>query len=132
MVLGMGLLAGLLCGSVAAGAPPHPEPRVIVTVLTVRGPHDRADVERAARQGWGRIVRCYKQNAGRARGKVALSLSVSRHGKIRAAHPTGSTLKKPALNQCLVSAFKALPMPTAKADSEASAEIYLAPGDSPS
>ena len=121
-------VTGLLI-SVSGEAAPHPEPRVIVNVLTVQGPHARADVERAARHGWGRIVRCYKKNAARAKGKVNFALSVSRHGKVKTAQSTHSTFQNSALSQCLAEALKGLPMPTAKADSLANAEIHLAPGD---
>jgi hypothetical protein len=109
--------------------PAHPEPRVIVTVSAVRGPHDRAEVERAARLAWGRIVGCYKAIDRTARGAVALELVVSASGKVTSARRTRSTLEKRELATCLTTAMEGLAMPTARARSVASTEIQVAPGD---
>lgn len=109
--------------------PHHPEPRVIVNVTSVRGPHPRKEVERAARLAWGRIVNCYEANAGKAKGVVALELALAGTGKVTAARRTRSTFRNPKLEACLSQALKGLPMPQARAGSTAQAEIQLAPGD---
>jgi hypothetical protein len=126
-------LAALACLVAATPAeaeqPPHPEPRVIVNVLSVKGPHARGEVERAARLGWGRIVRCYKSIDAQARGRAELELVISESGQVTSARQTRTTLRRPELPSCLASAMKAMGMPKASAQSTASVEIHVAPGD---
>jgi hypothetical protein len=110
---------------------PHPEPRVIVNVISVRGPHERAEVERAARRAWGRIVSCYKTIDQSARGTVELELVVAGTGKVTAARRTRSTLENGELASCLTDAMKGLSMPKAASRSTAKTEIRVAPGDPP-
>jgi hypothetical protein len=109
--------------------PPHPEPRVVVNVLSVRGPHPRPDVERSARLGWGRIVSCYNSLGQRTRGMVEVELVVSGDGRVSAVRRRRSTLKSPELAQCLTNALRRLAMPKAHARSTAVTEIHVAPGD---
>lgn len=111
--------------------PHHPEPRVIVNVTSVKGPHPRKDLERAARLTWGRIVSCYEATAGKAKGVVQFQLAVAGTGQVTGAKRTRSTFKNPKLEECLTQALKAAPMPRARAGSMAQAEIHLAPGDPP-
>jgi hypothetical protein len=115
----------------AHGRAPHPEPRVIVNVLSVKGPHERASVERSARLAWGRIVRCYKSIEQRERGSIGLELIVAGSGKVVEARRTQSTLESQQLAQCLTDAMKRLSMPKAEGRSTARAEIHVAPGDPP-
>jgi hypothetical protein len=107
----------------------HPEPRVIVNVISVSGPHPRKEVERAARLAWGRIVSCYEGMAGKAKGVLELELVVAGAGKVTDARRTRSTFRNQKLESCLIRALKGLPMPEARARSIAHAEIHLAPGD---
>src|SRR4029453_6637972 len=75
--------------------PPHPEPRVIVSVTRVRGPHDPKAVETAARTAWGRIVRCYKRTKhGRKlpRGTVVARVEIRANGDVIGARRRGGTL----------------------------------------
>jgi len=102
---------------------------VIVTVTAVRGPHPAEGVQRAARLGWGRIVRCYKTFARGAKGHVKVALEVARAGTVSDARVAQSTLDNRELDACLANAMLALAMPTADADSTAMLEIRLAPGD---
>lgn len=113
------------------GSPPapHPEPRVIVSVHSVRGPHVRKEVERAARLGWGRVVRCYKASSKRPSGSVHMELVVARNGNVSGARRTKSTLKDKTLADCLTQAMKGLPMPKARRASTASVEVHVGPGD---
>ena len=111
--------------------PPHPEPRVIVNALSVRGPHSRAEVERSARLGWGRIVRCYKSDGQGEKAIVNLVLTVSGGGRVIGARRTGRSAKHRELGVCLEGAMKGLDMPKAEARSSVSLEIRLAPGDPP-
>jgi hypothetical protein len=109
--------------------PYHPEPRVIVNVTTVRGPHERAAVERAARLAWGRIVSCYKSIDRQAKGLVEFELVVAHAGTVTDARRTRSTLRNQKLDACLTKAWKGLAMPKARAGSVARAEVHVAPGD---
>jgi hypothetical protein len=109
--------------------PHHPEPRVIVNVTQVKGPHARAEVERSARLAWGRIVGCYKSIDKQAKGHLELELVVSGAGKVSDARRTGSTLRNQKLAACLTKALDGLAMPKAAARSIARAEIHVAPGD---
>jgi hypothetical protein len=108
---------------------PHPEPRVIVNVLSVRGPHERPAVERSARLAWGRIVNCYNSLGERTRGRVELDLAISSDGRVTAARRTHSTFKTPELARCLASALRRVSMPKATGRSSALTEIHVAPGD---
>jgi hypothetical protein len=114
-----------------APAPHHPEPRVVVNVTSVKGPHARGDIERAARLAWGRIVSCYKAIDPRAKGLIRLELAVAGHGEVTDARRTHSTLKNRELAACLTGAMKGLAMPKARAGSTAHTEIQVAPGDPP-
>jgi len=113
----------------AAADAPHPEPRVIVNVVSVRGPHAPLEVQRAARLAWGRIIRCYKSIDSGAKGKLELELKVSKSGSVASARVGPSTLNNSELVQCLADTMKGLAMPRASADSVAGIEIHVAPGD---
>jgi hypothetical protein len=108
---------------------PHPEPRVIVNVLSVRGPHDPDRVQHDARLGWSRIVRCYRAAGPWVRVTVKLELTIAAAGSVAAAKPAEVEPKTVELARCLAAAFAGLPMPKAPADSVADVEIRLAPGD---
>jgi len=129
------LPAIMLCGAAvvarAEPRPPHPEPRVIVNVLRVRGPHARDEVERSARLGWGRIVSCYKASDAPEKVVVTLELVVSGNGTVTRARRVRSPVKDRELADCLASAMQRLGMPKARARSTATVEIRLAPGDPP-
>jgi hypothetical protein len=102
---------------------------VIVNVVSVKGPHERKDVERAARLAWGRIVGCYESIDRTAKGMVELELVVAGAGKVTEARPGRSTLKNRKLDACLTKAMRGLAMPKARAGSIARTEIHVAPGD---
>jgi hypothetical protein len=107
----------------------HPEPRVIVNVLSVQGPHEREAVQRAARNAWGRIVSCYKSVGQRKRGSVALELTISADGRVPSARRSGGSLANPDLAACLSAVMKRVEMPAAPARSRVLTEIELGPGD---
>jgi hypothetical protein len=111
---------------------PHPEPRVIVNVLSVRGPHRSERVQHDVRFGWSRIVRCYKKETG-ANEKTVLSLEldVSADGSIKGGRSLRVEPKDHGLATCLTNALKGLPMPKAAASSTADVEFVLSPGDRP-
>lgn len=127
-MLGLGLI---VAPAALADRAPHPEPRVIVNVTRVQGPHAAAGVQRAARFGWGRIVRCYKASDRRAKGKVMLEAVVSGEGSLTGARQKSSTLGNPELSACLTGCLTGLSMPKADAASTVTIEIQVAPGDPP-
>lgn len=110
---------------------PHPEPRVIVNVLSVRGPHNPAQIQRSARFGWIRIVRCYKSKGARERAVVKLGLVISSEGDVASAWSANTHPQYPELTSCIAGALQGLAMPKASANSTAEIEIQLAPGDRP-
>ncbi len=112
-----------------APRPPHPEPRGIVSVVSLAGPHERDQVERHARLAWGKIVRCYKAIDRSARGSVTVELAVRGSGTSSGARRLGATLKNPALSACLTRILNGLKMPKAARTSFAKIEIRVAPGD---
>ena len=110
---------------------PHPEPRVIVNVVAVHGPHDRAAVERSAREGWGRFVKCYKSFDRGAKGMIGVEFAVGSQGKVIRVRRTRSSLKSTELAACLSDTLLGLAMPRAASRSTAFGEIHVAPGDPP-
>jgi hypothetical protein len=109
--------------------PPHPEPRVIVSVLSLAGPHERDEVERHARLAWGKIVRCYKAIDRSARGSVTVELAVHGSGTSSGARRLAATLENRELSACLTNILNGLKMPKARRTSFAKVEIRVAPGD---
>jgi hypothetical protein len=111
--------------------PYHPEPRVVVNVLSVRGPHNPARVQHDARFGWKQIVICYKKHGPHHKTLVKLDMVVSGEGKLARVLNVRNDASNHELEQCLVDRLPGLSMPKAPADSTAYVEIQLAPGDSP-
>lgn len=128
---GVAVIGLVIAPAAQADRPPHPEPRVIVNVTEVRGPHTAARVQHAARFGWIRIVRCYKAIDRRAKGKVTIEAMVSSDGSLTQSRQKHSTLESAELSACLTDCLKGLPMPKADAASTATIEIQVAPGDPP-
>jgi len=108
---------------------PHPEPRVVVNVLDVKGPHKPDRVQHDARFGWKRIVRCYKANGAKEPAVVTLELIVSGAGNVAKARGLVFEPKHRELAGCLAETLPGLSMPKADADSTVDVEIKLAPGD---
>jgi hypothetical protein len=106
----------------------HPEPRVIVSVTDLKGGHDRAAVQHAARESWGGIVACYKRHGKRQRGTLELRVEISAAGKVIGARRLGSTLNDD-VSACLTGVLRQRPMPESRSGSTATLEVELAPGD---
>lgn len=123
-------LAGLAAATLLAtpARAYHPEPRVIVTVTELKGGHDRDAVQRAAREGWGGIVRCYKQHGKRQRGTLELRLEISPAGKIIGTRRLASTLND-EVSSCLAGVLRERAMPASAGASTAHVSVELAPGD---
>jgi hypothetical protein len=121
----------VLVAALTLSAAPHPEPRVIVNVVAVHGPHERAAVERSAREGWGRVVKCYKAFGRGAKGMIGVEFAVGSQGKVIGVRRTRSSLKSGELAACLSDTLLGLAMPKAASRSTAFGEIHVAPGDPP-
>ena len=106
----------------------HPEPRVIVTVTDLQGAHDAEEVQRAARETWGGLVRCYKQLGRREAGKLTVRLEITAAGKVVGTKRLGSTLND-AVAGCVTGVLRDRTMPGARSGSTATIELQLAPGD---
>jgi len=143
-LVGAALLAGGPCAKAETVPParladeaqeqpraPHPEPRCIVNVLSVNGPHKPDRVQHDARYGWKRIVSCYKKQGAKEHAAVTLELVVSSEGSVASARSLLFEVKDRALTECLVERLPGLPMPKAAANSTADVEILLSPGDKP-
>ena len=111
--------------------PYHPEPRVIVNVLSVKGPHDAARVQHDARFGWKRIVRCYKLHSPHEKAHLNMEFVVSASGSVTRVFDVHSTPANRELEQCLANSLPGLSMPKASANSAANVEMKLSPGDAP-
>jgi hypothetical protein len=125
------------CLSGAPAAAPrggHPEPRVIVDVLDVVGPHPRAELEREARRSlWGKIIACYRPAAAKKpglQGDARLRFRVSAEGKVGAARAERSELGDDVA-ACFQGHVARLAMPKASAPSDVVMQIHVAPGDPP-
>lgn len=106
----------------------HPEPRVIVTVTDLKGGHDRAAVQRSARESWAGIVRCYKQHGKRQSGTLELRLEIAAAGKVIAARRLSSTLNDD-VSTCVAGVLRERAMPDGRSGSTATVAVELAPGD---
>lgn len=122
-------VACMVSAATATARTPHPEPRVIVNVVSVRGPHAPLEIQRAARLAWGRIIRCYKAIDNGAKGTTELELQVSKSGNVDQVRIGPSTLDNAELVRCLADTMKGVAMPRASAASTAHIEIRVAPGD---
>jgi hypothetical protein len=128
-------LAGALRDAEGAAAKgpraPHPEPRVIVTVTSMDGPHERGAVQRAARETWAGIVRCYKEFGRRLQGVIVLELRISERGKVVDARRGngGDSKLNSEISDCVMRVLRTKAMPEAAGASTATLEIRLAPGN---
>jgi hypothetical protein len=113
----------------------HPEPRVIVDVLKVAGPHDRDDLERDARRLlWGKIVSCYKPAAHlrpKLRGEVVLKLRAGAHGDVSSVRKVRATLPDAGVVGCWSKRVREISLPRASRASDVTIQIHIAPGDAP-
>lgn len=122
------LTAALLTLDASPAAAYHPEPRVIVTVTELKGGHQRDAVERAARETWGGIVRCYNQYGKRQRGELRLRLEIAPTGKVAGVRRVSTTLND-EVSKCLTGVLRDRAMPGGNSGSSATISIELAPGD---
>jgi len=114
----------------------HPQPRVIVDVPHVGGPHRKKSVLAKARSGsWNRIIRCYQADAylqPDLEGEVQLGATVTGGGRLTRLRVTKSTFPKDTgVANCFKKRLSGMKMPQAKKSSSAKLVIKLWPGDDP-
>lgn len=120
------------------GVPPdegHPTPRVVIDVLEVKGPHDRAKVQGLLRRNhWIRVIGCYRLGAYKnqaLRGDTRVTFTIGKTGGVRAPRVRSSTLGDEAVAACLAEELGRLSLPSAPRSSTVTVEIHVAPGDEP-
>ena len=128
------ILGGLLAaGAVAPGY--HPQPRVIVDVHDVDGPHERSDVQREARAFlWHKIIRCYRAGAAskpKLKGDATFAVRVAPSGNVSSVRSTGGTIGDEGVVACWAKQIAKVPMPKAPGSSAVVLSVQVAPGDPP-
>jgi len=127
---GLGELSGEL-----PGVEGHPDPRVIVNVDRVRGPHEAKDVQRLARKfHWINVVRCYRLGAYKdphLRGWTKASLIVSRGGAVVRPRLLETELKDKAVAKCMVRKLRTLTFGRAGKSTTVFLDMRVGPGDDP-
>jgi len=127
---GLGELQGELPGP--AG---HPDPRVIVNIDKVAGPHPAKGLQRTARRHlWKPIINCYRLGAFKdphLRGWTKARFAVSSAGKVRRPRLLDTELDDPEVAQCMVGKLANLPLPRARRGSNVWVAMRVGPGDDP-
>jgi hypothetical protein len=125
-------------GELTGEAPPvpgHPQPRVIIDVTHVKGPHKAADVQREARRlFWIKVVTCFGLGAykdQKLRGMTRAVIQVDKNGKVRGSRIASTKLTEEDVPKCFAEELKKLPLPKAKSGSAVTLEIQVSPGDEP-
>jgi hypothetical protein len=121
------------------GEPPgmegHPDPRVIVNIVEVKGPHDEKHLERVARKyHWMNAVKCYRLGAykdSQLRGWTEAHMVVSSAGRVLRPKLDDSELDDDEVSKCLVDKLRTLAFPGAKKSSRVRIAIRVGPGDEP-
>src|SRR5262249_51892407 len=65
------------------------------------------------------------------RGKATLGFRITAAGQITAARPQGSTFNDADVTSCLAESLQRLPLPKARAASQATIDVQVGPGDEP-
>jgi hypothetical protein len=127
---GLGELVAELPGPVG-----HPDPRVVVNVDRVVGPHDKATVQRLARRNfWIEVVRCYRLGFYKdheLRGWTKARMVVAANGKVRSTKRIETELDDPQVSSCMIDKLKTLRFPAARAASRVELSLRVGPGDDP-
>jgi hypothetical protein len=113
----------------------HPEPRVIVNVDKLGGPHQAKSVQRSARKHlWKPIINCYRLGAFKdphLRGWTKARFTVSSAGKVSKPRMIDTELDDPKVAQCMVDKLAKLPLPRARRGSNVWVSMRVGPGDDP-
>ena len=113
----------------------HPDPRVVINVARVKGPHDPAKVQQLLRRNhWINVVRCYRLGAfknSELRGWTKATVALSAKGKIHDTRLIDSELDDHDVASCMVGKLALIAVPAAAKKSQAWIELRVGPGDEP-
>jgi hypothetical protein len=125
-------------GELAADQPGpvgHPDPRVVVNVDAVRGPHEQATVQRLARKHqWIEIARCYRlgfHEDPELRGWTKARMIIGSNGRVRSTKLLDTELDREDVPKCMVDKLKKLRFPAARSNSRVDLSMRVGPGDDP-
>jgi hypothetical protein len=113
----------------------HPDPRVIVNIDKVEGPHDADKLQRIARQyHWINVVRCYGigwYKKPDLEGWTHAEATISSGGAVLRPKLVDTELDDGDVAKCVVDKLRSLKMPRAARSSRAFIDIRVGPGDEP-
>jgi hypothetical protein len=113
----------------------HPDPRVIVNVVDVDGPHDAKKIERVARKyHWMHVIRCYQLGAWKdplLRGWTKARVRIGGDGTARKPKLLETELADEEVARCMVKKLADIEYPRASAASGVRFEMRVSPGDDP-
>jgi len=113
----------------------HPEPRVIVNIVKVSGPHRAKSLQRLARRNhWMPIIRCYRLGAWldpHLRGWTRAQIGVTAAGGVRRPRLIRTELGDRAVASCMVERLADLELPRARRSSRVIVDMRVGPGDDP-
>ena len=125
-------------GKLTAPAAPvigHPDPRVIINLDKIRGPHRGKDVLRLARRNhWMKVIRCYRLGAYKdrhLRGWTKAVFDVSPGGRASNARLLDTKLADKQVANCMVTKLETLKLGRAARSSRVWLSLRVAPGDEP-
>ncbi len=117
------------------GVEGHPDPRVIVNVIDVDGPHDAKKIERVARKyHWIHVVRCYQLGAWKdplLRGWTKARLTIGADGRGKKPKLVDTELADGEVARCMVKKLVEIDYPPASKASNVRIEMRVSPGDEP-
>ncbi len=117
------------------GVEGHPDPRVIVNIDKVEGPHDEKKLLRVSRKyHWINVVRCYRLGAYKdreLRGWTHARAVVSTAGRILRPKLLKTELDDEEVAKCVVDKLRTLKLPRGPKSSKVWYDIRVGPGDEP-
>jgi hypothetical protein len=113
----------------------HPDPRVIVNVDKLEGPHDADKVQRTARKHhWINVVNCYRigwYKKPDLEGWTHGEATIASGGAVLRPKLVDTELEDEEVAKCVVDKLRSLKMPRAEKSSRAFLAIRVGPGDEP-
>jgi hypothetical protein len=126
---------GGLGGAKAAMPLGHPNPRVIVDIASLRGPHSKKKVLRRARRWhWTQAVNCYRIGYHldhELRGWTSVTVRLRANGSVRSSKLGRTELANKEVAQCLADKLATIRFAGARAGSRVVFRVRLGPGDDP-
>lgn len=117
------------------GAEGHPDPRIVLNVLSEKGPRTKASVQAHARKfHWINIRSCYAtaaRNNQNLSGTVNAKMTISPTGKVTYASVVKKDIKDKTIAKCMTRTLKKLRFSRTRAASDVTLEMRVYPGDDP-